>query len=93
VLLAGIYLASDEHQWSTFYVGWGLAAVIAIGAIGGAYISPREKQMIELSEAATSADPGPEYQAASRQADLARLVQLVITVLTVFFMAMHVGAS
>jgi hypothetical protein len=32
VLLAGIYLASDEHRWSSFFVGWGVAAVVAIGA-------------------------------------------------------------
>lgn len=102
VLLAGIYLASDQHQWSAFFVGWGIAAVIAIGAIGGAYISPREKRLIALAEAETGAvvaggsgAPGfawsEEYRAVARQADAARLVQLAITVLTVFFMALHVG--
>ncbi len=106
VLLAGIYLASDEHQWGAFYVGWGVAAVIAIGAIGGAYISPREKRLILLAEAEDATAPvavgpgtagggggGDEYRVAARQADLARLVQLAITVLTVFFMALHTGAA
>jgi hypothetical protein len=37
VVAAGIYLASYLHVWSQFFVGWGLAAAIAIGAIGGAY--------------------------------------------------------
>ena len=35
VLLAGIYLASKLHMWSAFYVQWGLAAVVVIGAVGG----------------------------------------------------------
>src|SRR5947209_14548387 len=57
VLLAGVYLASKWHQWSAFYVGWGLAAVVVIGGIGGAYIAPREKRLIALAEAETAAAP------------------------------------
>src|SRR5271165_3446046 len=31
VLAAGIFLASDGHHWSEFFVQWGLAVVIVIG--------------------------------------------------------------
>jgi hypothetical protein len=97
VALAGIYLASDLHDWSHFFVAWGLAAVIVIGAIGGAYISPREKRLAELAEREATVAPvggerfafSDEYRAVARQADLARLVQLAITVATIFFMALH----
>ena len=44
MLVAGIYLASDEHQWSSFYVGWGILAVIALGALEGAVQIPRGAQ-------------------------------------------------
>src|ERR1700682_6050249 len=44
VLIAGIYLASKLHQWSAFYVQWGLAAAIVLGALGGLFFSPTEKR-------------------------------------------------
>jgi hypothetical protein len=43
VLLAGIYLASKLHQWHAFYVQWGLAVVVVLGAIEGAIMIPRER--------------------------------------------------
>src|SRR3954470_6570237 len=43
-LLAGIYLASKLHQWSTFYVQWGLVVIIVLGALGGAFFAPRERK-------------------------------------------------
>ena len=33
VLGAGIFLASDGHHWSEFFVQWGIAAVVVVGAI------------------------------------------------------------
>lgn len=104
VLAAGIYLASDRHQWSAFYVGWGVAVVVAVGAIGGAFISPREKRLIELAERELAAVPTPaagggefpwseEYRVARRQVEAARLLQLGLVLATVFFMALHLGGS
>lgn len=49
ILLAGIYLASTEHQWSAFYVQWGIAAVIVLGAAEGALIIPREARLAEVA--------------------------------------------
>jgi hypothetical protein len=107
VLLAGIVLASEEHQWSKFYVAWGIAAVIAIGAIGGAYLIPREERMIELAEHEVPAGAGlpaaasseqeaigwsADYQAARRQVERGRLLQVAVATVTIFFMALHLGA-
>src|SRR5271170_3580138 len=44
VLAAGIYLASKLHVWSAFYVQWGLAAVVVIGAVLGAVMIPTAKR-------------------------------------------------
>lgn len=44
VLLAGIYLASKGHYWSDFFVQWGLAAVIVIGALIGSVMIPTAKR-------------------------------------------------
>jgi hypothetical protein len=96
VVAAGIYLASDLHVWSQFFVGWGIAAAIAIGAIGGAYLSPREKKLAELADAELAAGGGgPDvawssgYLAIRRQAQVARIVQAAIVVLTILFMTLQ----
>jgi uncharacterized membrane protein len=99
ILLAGIYLASHEHQWGSFYVQWGIAAVIAIGAIEGAMIIPRAGRLAKLAErdlAATGVAAGgrrvtakwsPEYMAAYRQLAIGGALLELIVVVTVFLMA------
>src|SRR5689334_12869930 len=49
-LLAGIYLASDHHWWSFFFVQWGFAVLIILGALGGAFFAPQERKLAELAE-------------------------------------------
>jgi Predicted integral membrane protein (DUF2269) len=60
VLIAGIYLASKLHQWGQFYVQWGLAVAIVLGALGGLFFAPRERRLAELAERDLSASAGPE---------------------------------
>jgi hypothetical protein len=50
ILAAGIYLASKLHQWSTFYVQWGLGVTIVLGALGGLFYAPHERKLAELAE-------------------------------------------
>jgi len=50
VLGAGIYLASDGHHWSEFFVQWGLAVVIVIGALLGSVMIPTSKRAEQLAE-------------------------------------------
>ena len=50
VLLAGIYLAAHEHRFGAFFVQWGIAAVVVIGAVVGSYTIPREGKLAVLAE-------------------------------------------
>lgn len=95
ILLAGIYLASHEHQWSAFYVQWGIAAVIVLGAAEGALIMPREAK---LADAATrdvaAAGEGEvvwseEYNRLFRQTGMIGAALDLIVVLTILFMALR----
>jgi hypothetical protein len=98
VLAAGIYLATDEHQWSKFYVGWGLAAALALGALGGAFFAPLEKRLAAAAERdVTAAGAGPvtfsdEYERLRRRWTAGGIASWVLVVVTIFFMANHVGA-
>ena len=104
VLLAGIYLASDLHQWSVFYVQWGVAAVIVIGAIEGSWMIPREGRLAKIAErdlAATAVPAGgtrttatwsEEYRRTFQQVALGGTVLYLIVIATVFIMAAHAGA-
>jgi len=55
VLAAGIFLASDGHHWSEFFVQWGLGAVIVIGALVGSVTIPSSKRAEKLAEEAIAA--------------------------------------
>ena len=104
VVLAGIYLASDEHQWGSFYVQWGIAAALVIGAIEGSFMIPREGRLAQIAErdlAATAVPAGgrrtsatwsEEYNRTFRQVALGATITDLIVVVTVFLMATHAGA-
>ncbi|MGI9184527.1 MAG: hypothetical protein ACR2GZ_06105 [Solirubrobacteraceae bacterium] len=104
VLLAGIYLAGDKHQWSSFYVGWGVVAVIVIGAIEGSLIVRGAGRLADLAARdlaangvaaggqRVSAPWSPEYVAGFRRLTIAGTVVQGIVVVTVFLMATHAGA-
>ncbi len=103
VLLAGIYLATDLHQWSHFYVQWGVAAVVMIGGVEGSFIIPRAGRLAELAErdlAATAVAAGgrrasatwsDEYASGARQLVRASALLQLIVLVTVFLMATHAG--
>jgi hypothetical protein len=58
VLLAGIYLASKGHQWSEFFVQWGLGAVVVIGALVGAVMIPTARRAEQIAARDLAASPG-----------------------------------
>ena len=99
VVLAGIYLASKEHRWGAFYVQWGIGVSIVIGAIGGGFISPRERRLAEVSGRDVGASPtgdvafSDEYVTLARQVSVAGAVVALLVVITIFFMAQHLGGS
>jgi uncharacterized membrane protein len=104
IVLAGIYLASKEHQWGNFYVGWGVIAALALGALEGSFIIRPAGRLAEMAERdlaatavaaggrRTSAEWSPEYTATLRRFTLAGNLMVAIVVLTIFFMATHLGA-
>ena len=104
LVLAGIYLASDQHQWSAFYVQWGIAAVIVIGAIEGSFMIPRHGRLADIAErdlAATAVPSGgrrtsatwsEDYNRLFRQLWLGGVVMALIVIVTEFMMATHAGS-
>ncbi len=99
VLLAGLYLAGHSHAFKYFYVQWGIGAVLVIGAVAGAYLGPRDRRLIELSErdvAAAQGDGGAialstEYQQLVRQVSIVGGLLSALVLVTVLFMATHLG--
>ncbi len=93
ILGAGIYLASDGHHWSEFFVQWGLAAVVVIGGLVGAVLMPASRR----AEAAVSRDleawhgsgefaPSEEYGAIAKRINAVGMLASVIVLLTILFM-------
>ena len=64
VVIAGIFLASDGDLWSEFFVQWGLAAVIVIGALVGVGDDPDGQTRARRRRRATW--PRPATAARSR---------------------------
>ncbi len=95
VLIAGIYLASDLHQWKSFYVGWGLAAAVVIGALEGAVMIPGEGRLAELAArdvAAAGADAvswSAEYEAQVKRIGAFGTLLALLIVVTVFLMTVQ----
>lgn len=98
VLGFGIYLASHEHQWSKFYVGWGLAVVLVIGAMAGMFFAPRERRLAELAERdIASAGAGEvklsaEYESLAAQVAIGGAFADLLILATILFMTLHTGA-
>jgi len=93
VLLAGMYLAGKGHHWSEFFVQWGLAATIAIGALVGSVMMPTAKRAEKIAErdigASGPGDPemSAEYQALVRRLSIVGSLLSALVLLTILFMA------
>jgi hypothetical protein len=101
-LIAGIYLASKLHSFSDFYVQWGIAVIVILGALGGAFFAPRERRLAELAAhdiaAADQASPGGEVVFGAEYKQLRVLVFRVnllasaLILLTIYFMVAQTGS-
>jgi hypothetical protein len=98
VLLAGIYLASKGHYWSDFFVQWGLAAVVVIGALVGGVMIPTAKraELAAARDVAAGGDGeivlGDEYRALVRRLTAVGTLLSLIVLVTILLMALHVGS-
>jgi hypothetical protein len=94
VLAAGIYLASDEHRWSEFFVQWGLGVVVVIGAVVGSVMLPTAKRAEQAAQhdlAAAGDGPlvlGEESQRLARRLAVVGTLLSLLVVATVFVMVM-----
>ncbi len=93
VLAAGIYLASDGHHWSQFFVQWGVGAVVVIGAIVGSVMIPTAKRAEQIASrdlAAASEQAGEmsqEYRALVRRLQSFGSLLSGLVLVTILFMA------
>jgi hypothetical protein len=98
VVAAGVYLASKLHQWSTFYVQWGLTVAIVIGALVGSVMIPTAKKAEAAAARDIAAAGGGEPQMSTEYMALTRRLTIVgsalslLVLLTVYFMVTHTGA-
>jgi uncharacterized membrane protein len=93
VLLAGIYLASKGHHWSEFFVQWGLAAVVVIGAVLGAVMIPSAKRAEAIAARDLLAagegpvEPSEEYRAIVLRLTIVGSLLSLLVLITILFMA------
>jgi hypothetical protein len=92
VLLGGIFLASDGHHWSEFFVQWGFAAAVVIGGLVGAVMIPTAKRAEQLAQRAVDAPgeggggPEDEYRAAVRRLSSVGALMSALVLVTILFM-------
>jgi hypothetical protein len=89
VLAAGIFLASDGHQWSRFFVSWGVGTVVVLGALLGAVMIPTGKRAAETAErdlAAGGETMSDEYRALTRRLSIVGGLMSLLVLVTILFM-------
>jgi hypothetical protein len=93
ILVAGIYLTADgPWDFSDFFVSWGFVAIIAIGALSGAFFKPQTRKAIEIAERdIAAAGDGPvqlsdDFQAVNKKLGQVGALAGIIVVLTIYVM-------
>jgi hypothetical protein len=94
VLLAGLYLGFESPQWDfgTWWVDWGLVAIIAILALGATLFQPTEEAIIPIidRDIAAAGDGevvlSPEYLALAKKLNTFGPITGILIISTVFVM-------
>jgi hypothetical protein len=95
VLVSGIYLAAKLHQWSKFYVQWGVAVVLVLGALQDGFVVRRQGRLAELAErdmAAAGDGPvtwSPEYETLRGQVGTAEGIISLLVLVTIYLMTVQ----
>jgi integral membrane sensor domain MASE1 len=98
IVVFGVYLASHLHLWHSFFVQWGIAVSVVIGAVEGAYLGPREKRLIEVADQDLAAagdgpvTPGAEHDSLVRRIGGVGALMDLLVIVTIFFMVLRTGA-
>lgn len=98
VLGAGIFLASDGHQWSHFYVQWGIAVVVVLGGLIGSVMIPASKRAEELARQDIAEASGEqvqmsdEYRAVVRRLNTVGTLMALLVLATIFVMVVKPGS-
>ncbi len=93
VIASGVYLVIDG-PWSfgDFYVSWGIAAVLVLAALAGAYFTPKTRRLVEIAErdmeaaAASEAKLSDEFRALNAQIARVGALTGLIILLTIYVM-------
>ena len=88
MLISGIYLASDLHEWKQFFTQWGLGMVIVLGALEGAVISRQEGKLAELA-ATPGGGTGAEAIAARSLSRRVSWLMAVLVLVTIYLMSVQ----
>jgi len=94
-LLCGIYLASDHKWWDFFFVQWGFAVIILVGALGGAFFAPQERKLAQIADRDVAAAGDGEvvfsadYYAIRKRIALVNYGANILILLTIYFMTAH----
>jgi uncharacterized membrane protein len=92
ILGAGIFMASDGHHWSEFFVQWGVGVVIVLGALVGAVLMPAAKRAEEAARASLASSgegefqPGADYMALTRRLNIVGTAASLLVLVTIAFM-------
>jgi hypothetical protein len=95
VVISGVYLASQQHQWGDFYVWWGIAAALVIGGLEGALVSRQSAGLALLAErdvglfGSEQGSWSSDYITARGRADQVNALLAVIVVVTTFLMVVQ----
>jgi hypothetical protein len=94
VVICGIYLASKLDVWSEFYVQWGIAVALVIGAVEGMFLSPNEKRLMEVADRDLAAAGEGAVSFSAEHDTLVRRIGAVgaamdlLVILTILFMVL-----
>lgn len=93
VLLTGIYLAADRWEFSDFFVGWGIVAVLILLGLTGAFFIPNEKRAADAAQrdiersGSGPVELGVEFERANRKLSVMGPLAGLLIVLTIYVMA------
>jgi uncharacterized membrane protein len=99
ILLAGIYLSwKGPYEFGDAFVGAGIAIIVILLGLGGAFFSRKEDRLFELAEQAVATAGGgevvfgEEYERISKQVETVGMLSSALVLLAVFLMVVKPGA-